>query len=62
MRDLDQIDDGSYAEGKACFASGGSLRQIFELGAAAQTEAEEAKIFSLALGFADALVDHLRRR
>lgn len=56
----DQIDDSSYTEGKAAFASGATLRSILERCAAAKTDAEEIKAFSFAFGFAEGLLDNLR--
>lgn len=63
----EKIDDASYAEGRAAFASGASLRSIIESMLAtddAPTTAarrdQEAKAMGRALGFADALLDFIR--
>jgi hypothetical protein len=59
---MDQkLDDASYNEGRAAFATGASIRSIIEQLAAADTPADEVKTMSAAIGFADALLDLLRR-
>ena len=55
-----QIDDASYNEGRAAFASGASLRSIVEQCMTADTKLDEAKTLSAALGFADGLLTYLR--
>ena len=58
-----QIDEASYAEGRAAFASGASLRGIVEQIIAGGGDPEpDMKTLSGALGFFDALLDHLRGR
>jgi hypothetical protein len=56
------IDDASYAEGRAAFATGASLRSIVEQIAAAKqaSDPDAMKAVSGAIGFADALLDMLR--
>ncbi len=53
----EKIDDASYAEGRAAFAAGASLRSIVEQCMASD---DDIKTFSSALGFADAVLDHIR--
>lgn len=53
------FDEASYNEGRAAFAAGATLRSIFEQ--FADEKLDEAKAISGALGFADALLDHLRK-
>jgi len=55
-----QIDDASYAEGRAAFTSGASLRSIVEQVIAAGDDEPDMKTLSGALGFFDALLDFLR--
>jgi hypothetical protein len=58
---MDQtLDDASYKEGRAAFAAGASIRSIVEECLASDTKLDEAKTFSAALGFADALLDVIR--
>lgn len=58
MADL-KIDDASYQEGRASFASGASLREVVEFICAADV-VDEHKVMSSAVGFFDALLDLLR--
>lgn len=55
-----QFDEASYQEGRAAFNAGASLRSIVEACATAGNSGDEAKAFSGALGFADALLDFIR--
>lgn len=56
-----RIDDASYAEGRAAFASGASLRSIAEqLQGAAAGSIDEDKVMCSTIGFFDALLDLLR--
>ncbi|ETR79326.1 hypothetical protein X566_01500 [Afipia sp. P52-10] len=55
------ICEASYAQGRAAFNSGASLRSIVERVVAADNEpSSEVAEFSRAIGFADALLDRLR--
>lgn len=62
---MPKIDDIAYAHGRSDFAQGVSLRAIYEQSAAADdgryNEEGEAREFSRLLGFADALIEQLRR-
>ncbi|MET4199070.1 putative membrane chloride channel (bestrophin family) [Bradyrhizobium sp. LA8.1] len=56
------IDDASYQEGRAAFTAGATIRSIAEQ---VQTSVvagtfDDDKVLSSAIGFADALLDHLR--
>ncbi|MET4206857.1 hypothetical protein [Bradyrhizobium sp. LA2.1] len=56
------IDEPSYQEGRAAFASGASIRSIVmqvqsSIGAGSF---DEDKVLSSSIGFVDALLDHLR--
>ena len=58
---MNKIDDASYQEGRAAFAAGTSIRQIVEQIMASGHAPDDVKAISSALGFADALIDQLRR-
>lgn len=58
---MDQkIDDASYNEGRADFDNGVTLRSVVERVMVADSAPEEAKAFSLALGFLDGVLAALR--
>jgi hypothetical protein len=57
-----KIDDESYREGRDAFTRGATLRSIVEqLAAFGADQVEDQKAFSGVLGFADALLDHIRK-
>lgn len=60
-----KIDEDSYNEGRAAFAAGASLRSIAEqcltmMDKPGAPGPDDIKVFSGALGFADALLDQIR--
>lgn len=56
-----KICETNYAQGRAAFNGGASLRSIIEhIVAADDNQASEMEAFSRALGFADALLDRVR--
>ena len=58
---MPKFDDQEYAAGRNDFASGRSLRSIAEELMSAQPDVSEDKVMSRLLGFADGLVDALRK-
>lgn len=59
---IEKIDDDSYKSGKTFFVMGGSIRSVFEkINGAGVTSKDENKAMSFTLGFADALLDKLRK-
>lgn len=57
--DLFEIDEQAYRLGKQAFDAGASLRSILAACRAAPP-ADEEKTFSSAVGFFDAMLDHIR--
>jgi hypothetical protein len=55
-----EIDEASYQEGRAAFSCGASLRDILEQIFKADTQPDDVKVMSGALGFVDAAFDKLR--
>ena len=57
----EKLDEAGYREGRDAFAAGASIRSIVERCEASDTPLDDLKSLSAAIGFADALLDRLRR-